>query len=192
MGTGSASNGERGHVDQRLHPGVSNEDHLRGDLNAPVTLTVFGDYECPVSARLWRALRSAAEECDPFREVFRHFPLTNVHPHALLAAQAAEAAGDQGRFWAMHDVLFERQDALEAGDVAEYAGDLGLDVERLEEDIAYEVFIEAVRRGQRSGISSGVRTTPTIFADEERLVLAEPEDLPEALGRLGHSSVSDA
>jgi protein-disulfide isomerase len=179
-------------VDEQLHPEVSNEDHVRGDLNGGVTLTVFGDYECTVSARLWQALRVARGECDPFREVFRHFPLTNVHPHAMLAAQATEAASDQGSFWAMHDVLFERHDALEAGDLAAYAGDLGLDVERFEEDIAYEVFIEAIHKDQRSGISSGVTTRPTVFVDAERLVLGEPEDLPEALSRLGRSSVSDA
>jgi protein-disulfide isomerase len=167
-----------------LHPGISDNDHLRGDSAADLAITVFGDYECPVSKRLWIVLRSMRADGTKFREAFRHYPLTGVHPHAFLAAQAAEAAADQLNFWPMHDHLFAHQDALEPSDLGAYAGELGLDVERFDEDVSYESFAETVRRHQRSGVSSGVRTTPTIFLNGRPLRLDEPEHLPDALVRL--------
>jgi protein-disulfide isomerase len=168
----------------QLHPSVSADDHVRGDAASGVVLTVFGDYECPVSARLWRVLREMRAN-EAFLEVFRHFPLTGVHPHALAAAQAAEAAGDQGRFWPMHDRLFEHQESLDVADLAAHATTLGLDVERFDEDLAYGSFADTVRAHQRSGISSGVVTTPAVFVNGQLVPLAEPERLPAAIGQDG-------
>jgi protein-disulfide isomerase len=165
---------------QPLHPAFSTDDHARGALDTPTVLTIFGDYECPVSRRLWRVL-GELRLSHVFREAFRHFPLTGVHPHAVVAAQAAEAAADQDMFWNMHDRLFEHQDALEIPDLAAYASDLGLDVERFAEDLAYETFAEAVRAHQRSGVSSGVVTTPAVFVNGRRAAVADPGQLSEAL-----------
>lgn len=167
-----------------LHPLVGDDEHLRGLRGAPVTLVVYGDYECPVSARLWRVLRDMRAQQAPVCEAFRHFPLTGVHPHAFLAATAAEAAADQKNFWPMHDLLFEHQDALEPADLASDAQALGLDVERFDEDVAYGTFNEVVRAHQRSGVSSGVVTTPTLFANGRRLDLPDPEQLPGMLASL--------
>jgi protein-disulfide isomerase len=164
-----------------LHPAISEDDHTRGGASPGTVLTVFGDYECPVSARLWRVLREMRATKEPFQEAFRHFPLTGVHPHAMAAAQAAEAASDQGVFWPMHDRLFEYQHALDVADIARYATELGLDVERFDEDLAYGAFADVVRGHQRSAVSSGVTTTPTVFVDGRLLSLGNPEELPGAL-----------
>jgi NhaA family Na+:H+ antiporter len=168
-------------MNQPLHPEVSKDDHVRGDAASPTVLTVFGDYECPVSARLWRVLRELRAGGEEFQEVFRHFPLNAVHENAFVAAQAAEAADDQGVFWPMHDRLFEHQDALLVADLAEHAREIGLDVERFDEDLAYGTFADAVRADQRSGISSGVSTTPVVFVNGRRLPLERPEALADAL-----------
>lgn len=151
-------------------------------------LVVYGDYECPVSARLWRVLREIRAQQGPVCEAFRHFPLTGVHPHAFAAATAAEAADDQKNFWPMHDLLFEHQGALELADLAGYAQELGLDVERFDEDVSYGSFTEVVRAHQRSGVSSGVVTTPTVFANGRPLDLPDPEQLPGMLPSLGRDS----
>src|SRR5689334_5050359 len=113
----------------QLHPPFSEDDHIRGVRSSELKITVFGDYECPLSKRLWSVLLEMRAERTPFCESFRHYPLTGVHPHAFLAAQAAEAAADQRMFWPMHDHLFAHQDALEPSDLGTYAGLLGLDVE---------------------------------------------------------------
>ncbi len=164
-----------------LRPPVSEADHRRGDAAGDIVLTVFGDYECPQSGRLWRVMRDLRAANETVEEVFRHFPLTGAHPHAFAAAQAAEAADDQGMFWPMHDRLFEHQDALEVADLATHAQTLGLDVERFDEDLAYGNFADAVRRDQRSGVSSGVVTTATVFLNGRLLPLDQPEELPKAL-----------
>ncbi len=171
---------------QPLHPLLANDDHTRGDPDASTTVTVFGDYECPVSGRLWRLLEEMRES-HAFREAFRHFPLTGVHPHALVAAQAAECAADQAMFWEMHDRLFEHQEALDIPDLATYAADLALDVERFAEDLAYENFADAVRAHQRSGVSSGVVTTPTVFVNGERVPLDDLGRLSEVLAGMDGS-----
>jgi protein-disulfide isomerase len=167
-----------------LHPPFGDDDHIRGVRSSDLKITVFGDYECPLSKRLWVVLQQMRAADTPFCETFRHYPLTGVHPHAFLAAQAAEAANDQKQFWAMHDHLFTHQDALELSDLGAYAAALDLDVERFDEDLAYGTFGENVRRHQRSGVSSGVRTTPTVFLNGRPLLLDEPEHLPNTLIRL--------
>jgi formate-nitrite transporter family protein len=148
----------------RIDPLDKAVDHVRGPADAVVIL-VYGDYECPYTRRAYRAIQRN-EGQQPIRFAFRHFPLTDIHPHALAASRAAEAAALQGRFWEMHDVLFHRQKALEDDDLRGYASELGLDLERFDSDRRGEEALERIRRDVRSGLASGeVLGTPTLFID---------------------------
>jgi protein-disulfide isomerase len=148
---------------QPLDPGV---DHVRGDAGAPVILE-YGDYECPYSRRAFREIERVEAALDGrVRFAFRHFPLTDIHPHALAAAVAAEAAAMQDRFWEMHAMLFHNQQALEADDLGAYAAQIGLDGDRFDRDVAGDAPLERVRRDVESGIATAeIRGTPTIFID---------------------------
>jgi protein-disulfide isomerase len=139
-------------------------DHVRGRADAGLILE-YGDYECPYSRQAYRSIqRVEAQLPDGVRFAFRHFPLTQIHPHALAAARAAEAAALQGRYWEMHDLLYHRQNALGDEDLRRYAGELGLDLERFDEDRAGAAAFERIRRDVRSGTASGeVLGTPTLF-----------------------------
>ena len=108
-------------------------DHVRGSRGP--TLLVFGDYECPYTRAAYRSVQALEAEGVPFRFAFRHFPLVEIHPHALAAAEASEAAAAQGRFWPMHDLLFRRQQALERADLEGYADEIGLDAERFRQEL---------------------------------------------------------
>ena len=139
-------------------------DHVRGSRGP--TLLVFGDYECPYTRLAYRSVQFLEADGVPFRFVFRHFPLAEIHPHALSAAEASEAAAAQGRFWPMHDVLFHRQKALEDDDLRRYAVELRLDPARFDVDRAGEAVLERIGRDVRSGEASGeVLGTPTLFID---------------------------
>jgi len=140
---------------------VDQLDHLRG--SGQPLIVEYGDYECPYSRAAYREIQQV-EQVTPIRFVFRHFPLTEIHPHALAAAAAAEAAALQGRFWEMHDRLFHRQKALTDPDLSAYAAELGVDLERFRTDIGGEPVHTRIRRDVESGIASGeVRGTPTLF-----------------------------
>ena len=153
----------------RLTPPVSERDHIAGPDDAPVTLVEYGDYECPHCGRAHPVVKAVQRTLgDQLRFVFRNFPLAEAHPHALHAAQAAEAAGAQGRFWEMHDMIFEHQDALEPQDIVGYAEVIGLDVSRFEHDLEAGTFAKKVRDDFRSGVRSGVNGTPTFFVNGER------------------------
>lgn len=147
-----------------LTPPVSPRDHALGPADARVTLVEYGDFECPFCGRaypeLQRVLQSVAGKV---RFVFRHFPLTGEHPHAQHAAEVAEAAAAQGKFWAMHDLLYERQAALADDDLVAYARELGLDGERVRRELAAHVYAARVREDVASGLESGVRGTPRFF-----------------------------
>jgi protein-disulfide isomerase len=149
---------------------VSDErDHIRGPRTAPVTLVEYGDFECPHCGAAHVVLGELQGEMgDQFRLIFRNFPLTQVHPHAERAAEAAEAAGAQGRFWEMHDVLFENQEALDDESVLSYAQDLDLDMVLFERDLAGGVYTPRVREDFMSGVRSGVNGTPTFFINGRR------------------------
>jgi Na+:H+ antiporter, NhaA family len=141
-------------------------DHVQGPEDAPVTLVEYGDYECPYCARAFPIIRRLrAEMPDKLRFVFRHFPLNSVHPHASVAAQAAEAAGAQGKFWDMHDLLFEHQEDLEASDLQRYAIRAGVEIYRFQADLSSERFARKVKRDYESGVASGVKGTPTLFVN---------------------------
>jgi len=144
-------------------------DHIRGAAAASLTLVEYGDFECPFCGRATGVLRDLRERFgDDLRYVFRHLPLADVHEHAEMAAQAAEAAALQGSFWEMHDLLFRHQDELEWADLVGYAGELGLDVERFVRDLSEGRCAERVREDVVSAEASGARGTPTFFIGEQR------------------------
>jgi protein-disulfide isomerase len=138
-------------------------DHVRGPASGPL-IVEYGDYQCPYSRRAFREIERVEARPGGVRFAFRHFPLTDIHPHALAAAAAAEAAALQGRFWDLHELLFHRQKALADDYLRRYATELGLDLARFDSDRRGEPVLERIRRDVRSGIASGeVRGTPTIF-----------------------------
>ncbi|HEY5989570.1 MAG TPA: DsbA family protein [Streptosporangiaceae bacterium] len=141
-------------------------DHVRGSP-AGRLIVEYGDYECPYSRQAFRQIERVEQELGGgVRFAFRHFPLTEIHPHALAAATAAEAAAAQGRFWEMHELLFHRQKALADDDLRRYAAELGLDVTRFDRDRVGADIMGRVRRDVESGIASGeVLGTPTLFID---------------------------
>jgi Na+/H+ antiporter NhaA len=159
-------------------------DHIRGPVDAPVTLVEYGDYECPHCGRAAPVVRALLARFDGrLRFVFRHLPLIDVHPNAALAAQAAEAAGAQGRFWEMHDLLFENQQDLDPHDLGRYATELGLDVARFEEALREGRFGARVAQDVNSAEEAGVAGTPSFFVNEVRYRGAYDIDSMETLIR---------
>jgi protein-disulfide isomerase len=153
----------------KLTPQVSHRDHIQGAETASVTLVEYGDYECPYCGAAFPIVKAIQKRLGKrLRHVFRHFPLTNAHPHAASAAEAAEAAAAQGKFWEMHDTLYEHQDALEVEDLLEYATELGLDVARFGDDMGEHRHAARVREDFTSGVRSGVNGTPTFFINGVR------------------------
>jgi protein-disulfide isomerase len=144
-------------------------DHVRGPVDAPVSLVEYGDYECPYCGAAHPVVNEIQRLMgDELQFVYRHFPLTTVHPHAEQAAEAAEAAGSQGRFWAMHDVLFENQQRLEAPYLHAYAEALGLDVGQFDRELVEHIHAGRVREDFMSGVRSGVNGTPTFYINGVR------------------------
>jgi len=143
---------------------VSTVDHVLGAAHAIVTLVEYGDFECPNCKQAAPAVKLLLQRFeDQVRLVFRHFPQEDVHPHALHAAQAAEAAGGQGKFWSMHDLLFENQHHLKLPQLHSYAERLELDMPRYTGEMDDEVYLQRIREHIDGGLSSGVRATPTFF-----------------------------
>ena len=148
---------------------VGPRDHIQGPPNAPVTLVEYGDYECPYCGMAHPVIKELQKRMgDSMRFVFRNFPLTNVHFNAEPAAEAAEAAGAQGKFWEMHDTLYENQDALDYDDLLAYAEQLDLDVSRFEDELARHAYLDRIREDFMSGVHSGVQGTPTFFINGVR------------------------
>ena len=141
-------------------------DHVRGSSAGRLILE-YGDYECPYSRKAFREIgRVERRPGQSIRFAFRHFPLTEIHPHALAASAAAEAAALQDQFWDMHELLFHGQRALEDNDLRRYAGELGLDVALFDKRRTGTRVSERIRRDVQSGLASGeVRGTPTLFID---------------------------
>lgn len=166
-----------------LTPPVSDSDHRIGPDDAPVTLVEYGDFECPHCGRAYPIVEEARRIMGRrMRLVYRHFPLSEVHPHAQHAAEAAESAGAQGAFWEMHHTLFENQDALEDEDLILYAKALGLDPKRVATDLVEGKYEPRVRADFRSGVRSGVNGTPTFFINGVRLDVSW--DLPTLVAAL--------
>jgi len=157
------------HVPQLVLPVTPERDHIRGPVTAPITLLEYGDYECPYCGAAHPIVQEVRRRMGKrLCFVYRHFPLTNVHPHAELAAEAAEGAGAQGRFWEMHDRLFEHQDALSDEALVAHADALGLDVERFARELAAGAHAPKVRQDFMSGVRSGVNGTPCFYINGVR------------------------
>jgi protein-disulfide isomerase len=170
--------------DVTLTPPVGGHDHALGPADAAVTLVEYGDFECPYCGQAYPIVKAIQERMgDRLRFVFRHFPLTESHPHAEHAAETAEAAGAEGKFWEMHDVLYEHQRALSDRDLVGYAGDLGLDGPRVARALEQGTFAAKVRGDFRGGVRSGVNGTPTFFINGVRYdgSWADPADFLRAL-----------
>ena len=143
-------------------------DHIRGPADAPVTLVEYGDLECPYCGQAEPVIRELLADYGDVRYVWRHLPLIDVHPHAQLAAEATEVAALQGKFWEMRDLLFEHQDALRPKDLARYAEQLDLDVERFTNDLRHHVGAHRVESDVDSADLSDVAGTPTLFVNGRR------------------------
>jgi protein-disulfide isomerase len=150
--------------ESRLAPNIAGRDHVRGAPGAPMRLLIYGDYECPYTRKALISVAQVRRELGAaFAYAFRNFPLTEIHPHALHAALAAEAAELQGKFWEMHDLLFESQRALADGDLATHARDIGLDDDRFRADFADQKGLSRIEADVASGVRNGVEGTPSIF-----------------------------
>jgi protein-disulfide isomerase len=148
---------------------VGDRDHIQGPSDAPVILVEYGDYECPFCGKAYPMIKGIQQRMgDRLCFVFRNFPISTSHPHAVRAAEAAEAAGAQGKFWEMHDVIYENQQTLEDDDLRTFAEQLGLDMERFDRDMDSRRHAERVRHDFMSGVRSGVNGTPTFFLNGVR------------------------
>jgi protein-disulfide isomerase len=144
---------------------IGPRDHMQGSPDAPVILLEYGDYECPYCARAHPIVKDLQRRVGNLMSfAFRNFPLTEIHPHAEQAAEAAEAAAARGKFWPMHDMIFEHQrDGLEPQDLAQYAAAVGLDPMAVGRDIAAHTYLPRIREDFLGGVRSGVNGTPTFF-----------------------------
>ena len=152
-----------------LRPEVSETDHRVGPDDAPVTLVQFGDFECPYCGQAYPIVHAVRKAMGKrLRFVFRNFPLGEIHPHAVRAAETAEAAAAQGKFWEMHDLLYEHQDSLDEAHLVQYARQLGLDAERVQRELKAGTHSPRVQSDFQSGVRSGVNGTPTFFINGQR------------------------
>jgi protein-disulfide isomerase len=175
-----------------LTPPVSERDHAVGPADARVTLVEYGDFECPHCGALHPIVQAARKAFGGnLRFVFRHFPLRSSHPHALAAAKAAEAAAAQGRFWEMHDRLYQRQTELTDADLERHARELGFDVERFRASLAERAHEARIREDLASAAASGAQGTPSIFINGDRYDgPVERDAVFAALARAAVSEVS--
>lgn len=154
----------------RLKVPVTEHDHFQGLPDAPVTLVEYGDYECPYCARAHPIVKLIQRRVGQrLRFVFRNFPLTEIHPQAEAAAEAAEAAAARGKFWVMHDMIYEHQnDGLSPRDLGQYAAAVGLDAMAVMQDVAAHTYLPRIREDFMGGVRSGVNGTPTFFINGVR------------------------
>ena len=148
----------------RLKPPVNEKDHIKGTPDAPIELVEFGDYQCPHCAAAYPILKAIERAYGKdLKFVFRHFPLSEIHQYAQAAAIAAEAAGQQGKFWQMHDIIFERQPELSVGSLLDFAEELGLNMMKLKKDMTDKTIVGKIEADFESGVRSGVNGTPSFF-----------------------------
>ena len=154
----------------RLKNSVTERDHASGAATAPVTLLEYGNFECVDCGRAYPIIKEVQKLLgDNLRFVFRHFPIVQTHPHSLRAAEAAEAAGAQGKFWEMHDQLFTHQQALEDHDLSRYARRIHLDVERFARDLSANTFLKQIEADYNQSLfDEHVTGTPTLYINEGR------------------------
>ena len=164
--------------DDRSHSSLlvppSTQDWIQGVLSAKVVLVMYGDYQCPRSADVYKLIKAIKRELSAaFGEdylcfIFRHFPQTQIYPHAQRAAQAVVAAAAQGQFWLMSDTLFDHQQRLENGYLVEYANDLGLDIPQFLKELSKQVHVDRINEDIEGGMQSGVTTAPALFINNTR------------------------
>ncbi|MEU8297026.1 DsbA family protein [Micromonospora sp. NPDC048909] len=156
-------------VTARLRTPVTESDHVRGAVDAPVTVVEYGDFQCQYCGAAYPNLHDLLRQREgTVRLVYRHFPIANVHPYAESAAEAAEAAGARGRFWEMHDWLYEHQDQLDPVHLSLGVEQLGLPPEEIGAEVERQAHADRVRRDFVGGIRSGVNGTPTLFVNDVR------------------------
>ena len=156
-------------AEERLSGEISEDDHIQGAEDAPVTLVEYGDYECPACGAAYPIVKAIRKQMgDKLRFVFRNFPLAQTHPHAKDAAEAAESAGAQGKFWEMHDILFENQKKLTEKDLLDYAKKLGLDENRFATDLQNDKYQNKIQADLISGAENNVNGTPSFFINGAR------------------------
>src|SRR5246127_5994129 len=149
---------------------VTADDHVRGRADAPVTVLEYGDYECPYCRGAARDVREMlARYPDSVRFVFRNFPITQLHPHAEQAAEAAEAAAAQGKFWEMYELLLQPSSSLDLDSLVSHARDLGLDTERFRREVTGRAYAAKIEADVREGFRNGVNATPKFYVDGERI-----------------------
>jgi protein-disulfide isomerase len=172
-------------------PVSEDRDHIQGSADAAVTLVEYGDYECPYCGAAYPIVKELQSRLgDGLRFVFRNFPITTSHPHAEQAAESAEAAAAQGRFWEMHDVLYENQARLRDPDLRGYAEQLALDLDRFDQELAEHVHAARVREDFMSGVRSGVNGTPTFYINGARH--DDSYDLATMLAALERAATADS
>jgi protein-disulfide isomerase len=165
-------NDDRSHSPLFVPP--STQDWMQGVLSAKVVLVMYGDYQDPRSADVYKLIKRIKQELSAsFGEdylcfVFRHFPQTQTHPQAQRASEVAEAAAAQGQFWSMHDTLFVHQQKLKNGYLVEYANDLGLDIPQFLKDLSKYVHVDRINKDIKGGIQSGVTSAPALFINGSR------------------------
>ena len=148
---------------------VTEQDHFDGPANAALMLLEYGDYECPHCGRAHVIVKRIQKRFKgKIRFIFRHFPLSTMHPHAEMAAEAAEAAGTQGQFWEMHDLLYDNQEDLRGEAIADFASELGLDLQQFADDLESHKYLTRVKADFAGGVRSGVNGTPTFFINGTR------------------------
>ncbi|MCU1273889.1 MAG: bdbD [Bryobacterales bacterium] len=153
----------------RLLLPIRAEDHVQGPNSADFTLVEYGDYECPNCGRLFQIIRDLQATLGArLQIVYRHYPLSGIHPHAQEAAEAAEAAGAQGRFWEMHDLLFQNQIALQRKNLLAYGTSLSVDMNRFRAELKKKLYEDRVREDFRRGVQNGVYGTPGLFLNGVR------------------------
>jgi formate-nitrite transporter family protein len=168
----------------RLKSPVTDQDHVAGPASAAITIVEYGNFECMQCGSAYRSLKQIRNVlADGLRLVFRNFPMVQTHPRSLRAAEVAEAAAAQGKFWPMHDQLFTHQKALEDRDLIRYAGRIGLDIERFTRDLAGNVFLPKIQSAyEQSLFDEHVTGTPTIYLNEIRYTRAtDVQSLLEAI-----------
>jgi protein-disulfide isomerase len=156
---------------KKLQTPIGPSDHIQGNEKAVITLLEYGDYQCPYCGMAYPVVKRLQRYFGRnLRFVFRNFPLTQAHKYALTAAVAAEAAGEQKKFWEMHDTLFENQDKLTAQDILEYATSLNLDLRKFDEGMRSQDLLNKVRADYMSGEMSGVDGTPCFYINDMKFV----------------------
>lgn len=152
---------------RRLTVSVSvGSDHIRGSIKAPIVVVEYGDYECPYTGMAYPIVHDIMKQfVNQLYFVFRNFPLNDIHPHAQHAAESAEVAAAQGKFWQMHDYLFEHQKDLDDIHLVKYAQKIGLDIDKFKKEMSEHIYAPLINKSLKAGIDSGVKGTPTFFVN---------------------------